>query len=179
MDNKIRHAIINDRRESEKHCRSILEQQLLAQEQQDKVQCNIDSQVAVQHAVDMAVKAGHKAMIVAVDQTEKRCETEIEKALKESIKNATEECGNKTNDKIREAEDRVKKEWGKDLVNLRKLFQEKMEETRKRWIGEMLEVKKSYSDLKVQDRFEIREELNNISSESFILLDEGSGVYQD
>jgi len=175
IDNKIRHAIITDRRESEKHCRNILEQQLLEQKKSDKVQCSVDSQVAVQHAVDMAVKTGRDALVSAVDQTEKRCETQVEKAVKEVLKNATEECVNKTDYKIRDAEDRVKKEWGKDLVNLRKLFKEKMEETRKRWIGEMIEAKQTVDDRNIKDGEEIRDELNKISSESFILLDEGSG----
>lgn len=175
IDNKMRHAIITDRRESEEHCRNILEQQLLEQKKQDKVQCSVDSQVAVQHAVDMAVKAGQDALVSAIDQTEERCQTQIEKVIKEAVKNATEECANKTNYKIRDAEDRVKREWGKDLVNLRKLFQEKMEETRKRWVGEMFEVKKSFTGRKSQKGFEVQEELNKISSESFILIDEGSG----
>ena len=175
IDNKIRHAIIYDRRESEELCRNILEQQLLEQKKQDKVQCSVDSQVAVQHAVDMAVKAGQDALVSVVDQTEERCQTQIELAIKEAVKNATEECASKTDYKIRDAEDRVKREWGKDLVNLRKLFQEKMEETRKRWVGEMIEVKNSLTDKKFQDGLEVQEELNKISSESFILFDEGSG----
>ena len=60
-------------------------------------------------------------------------------------------------------------------MNLRKLFQEKREETRKRWVGEIIEVKKSFTGGKLQDGFEVQKELNKISSESFILFDEGSG----
>jgi len=172
-ENKIRHAIIVDRRESENHCRNILEQELHVQGKKSQVQCSIDSQVAVQHAVDMAAKAGHKALIAAVEQTEKRCGIENERVLKEARKNMTEECDIQNRDKIREAEERVKEEWGKDLIHLRKLFQEKMDETRKRWVGETLEVKRTPRG---KDKFEIRDELNKISSEYFILPDEGSGV---
>ena len=72
IEKKIRQAIIADRRESENHCKTILEQQLKEQTKQHQVQCSIDSQVAVQHAVDMAVKTGQDTLISAVEQTERR-----------------------------------------------------------------------------------------------------------
>ena len=171
IDNKIRQAIIIDRRESENHCRIILEQQLLEQSKQQQIQCSIDSGIAVQHAVDMAVKTGQDALVSAVDQTEKRCEIQIEKKIQEAIRNGSEECAIKTKHRIEEAEDRVKREWGKDLVNLRKLFKEKMEETRKRWITEIIQDEKYLSKENIQ-----KEELENISTESFLLLNEGSGL---
>ena len=39
----------------------------------------------------------------------------------------------------------------------------------------MIEVKKSFTGGKLQDGFEVQKELNKISSESYILFDEGSG----
>merc|ERR1719431_378398 len=168
IDNKIRQAIIIDRKESENHCRIILEQQLLEQRKQQEIQCSIDSGIAVQHAVDMAVKTGQDALVSAVDQTEKRCGVQIEKIIEEAAKNGSEECIKKTKHRIEEAEDRVKKEWGKDLVNLRKLFKEKMEETRKRWITEMIE------DKKYLVRENIPKEESDSSSESVLLFNEGS-----
>ena len=104
----------HQRQEGEwEHCRNIIEQQLLERKKQDKVQCIIDSQVALQHAVDMAVKAGQDALVSADDQTEERCQTQIEKIIKEAAINATEECDNKTDYKIRNAEDRVTRNGGK------------------------------------------------------------------
>eukprot|EP00091_Calanus_sinicus_P009880 TRINITY_DN22951_c0_g1_i1.p1 TRINITY_DN22951_c0_g1~~TRINITY_DN22951_c0_g1_i1.p1 ORF type:complete len:124 (-),score=37.96 TRINITY_DN22951_c0_g1_i1:190-561(-) len=122
----------------------------------------------------MVVKAGQNALVSAVEQTEEQCKTQIETAIQEAAKNATEESASKTDYKIKEAEDRVKREWGKDLVNLRKLFQDKMEETRKQWVGEMIEIKKSFTNQEIRNEFKDRNELNKISSESFILFDEGS-----
>ena len=166
---RIRQAIINDRKESEEHCRRILEEEVEKQRKQDQVQCNIDSQVAIQHAVNMVVEAGQDALVSAVDQTEKRCVVKINEARLEAEAEANSVCSNQTEREVREAEDRVKKEWGKDLVNLRKLFQTKMKETRKRWVDEMLKVKKT----SVKNNEVEAEELE---SESFLLLETGSGT---
>merc|ERR1719320_2335413 len=171
IDNKIRQAMILDRRESENHCRIILEQQLLEQNKQQQIQCSIDSGIAVQYAVDMAVKTGQDALVSAVDQTEKMCKIQIEKQIQEAIRNGSEECAIKTKHRIEEAEDRVKREWGKDLVNLRKLFKEKMEETRKRWIKEIIQDEKYLSKENIQ-----KEEFEKITTESFLLFNEGSGL---
>merc|ERR1711874_612749 len=165
--------VIIDKKLREAHCRAILQQEVVEQKKAVQVQCSIDSQVAVQHAVDTAMQAGQDALIAAVEQTEKRCGAQLEQKMKEAAMNASEECAKKTEYRIKEAEDRVKKEWGKDLVNLRKLFKAKMEEARGHWISEMIVKTQSFTEENIQ-----KEELNQISSDAFFLLDEGSGSLQ-
>ena len=139
-----------------------MEHHLADQREKILADCSADAEVAVQHAVDMVVEAGKDALAVAVKQAEERCRVEKDIAIEEAVGNEIETCSFKMKREVSKAEERVRSEWKADLEELKRLFQDKMEETRRVWMKEMLDI----------DTTVIREQ---VSSEEFLMDIEGSG----
>ena len=70
VESSVRAGLVRDRQESQMMCRHLLD--LTTRDQANL--CREDSQLAVQHAVDMAAEMGRKAVSEAVQTTEIWCE---------------------------------------------------------------------------------------------------------
>ena len=74
VEREVRAGLVRDRQESQVMCRTLLDRQAQSQARI----CREESQLAVQHAVDMAADMGRKAVSEAVQTTEVWCERSVE-----------------------------------------------------------------------------------------------------
>merc|ERR1712106_1038356 len=68
-----RDARIAEKRQSEQHCQGRINHNLAQQREELQQKCQVDSQVAVQHAVLLTVKAGDEALEAAASGAEGEC----------------------------------------------------------------------------------------------------------